>query len=370
MEPVSGTRILNGQYSLLELIRPDDASKGTPMIWRVGDLGSVAVAKIWRDNAAQPELRSIWAHEVRNLLRLGGRPHADEVFVRLRELGIDPLGYVVVLDVEGREPLSQALRDRAHHPWLRDLRLPRTRQRLWEGLLRVARGLAIMHAEGTLHRMLGPDSVFTDLEGAGDFRLSGFEWSLRIASALADSKVETDYQVHLVQAPELVGNAAQYSVASDWFSFGVLAASVVAGISLPGATGDGTLGPIAKMVAKAPITPGEKRLVADLLDADPEKRMWHASDVTETISGIIDNLSVGRVSAQRPLYIGFNLSPGSDLSRLIVKASGGQAPAHDPGRQLDFIREDLGTEPQVSARIRPFPHYVLHGALINYQLSR
>jgi hypothetical protein len=52
MKPVAGTRILNGQYILLELIRPDDVRKGTPMIWRVGDLGSVAMAKIWRDDAA------------------------------------------------------------------------------------------------------------------------------------------------------------------------------------------------------------------------------------------------------------------------------------------------------------------------------
>lgn len=178
-----GAKILGGRYRLLDALSRGDPAVGLPMLWRVSDGASVSFAKLWLDDPAFPEVRAIWTHEVRSLLRLGGLPSADELFVRLREVGEDPHGFIVVLHGDGREPLSLVLRDRGRHAWLSETRSSRTRRRLWRGLLRVARGLASMHAEGTLHRMLSPDSVFTDLEGECDFRLSGFEWSLRVAPA-------------------------------------------------------------------------------------------------------------------------------------------------------------------------------------------
>ena len=333
-------------------------------------MGSVAFAKIWREDPAHSELKSIWAHEVRSSLRLGGLPRAEEVFVRLRELGPDPLGYVVILDVENREPLSMALADRGRHPWLRDIKQPRTRRRLWQGLLRVARGLAMMHTEGTLHRMLGADNIYTDLDGACDFRLSGFEWSLRIASPERSGASNAESTTVAVEAPELRQHAAQYSVASDWFTFGLLLAQVAAGIPQITATKGDRLGSLRKAIEQAYLTPPERKLITDLIDPDPEKRMWHASDITETIDTIVELLAGDRETTRRPLYVGFNLSRESELSRLINKITNGSVLVHDTESQLAFINDDLGPEPRVTARLRPFPHYVLHGGLIDYQLRR
>ena len=365
MQLANGDRILRGRYRLLDLVSPGDPTVGLPMLWRVSDDASLAFAKIWRDDPTFPEVKSIWAHEVRSLLRLGGLPAAEEVFVRLRELGDDPAGFVVVLEGDGREPLSSVLSNRGRHVWLSDLRSSRTRRRLWQGLLRVGRGLAMMHAEGTLHRLLGPDSVFTDLDGTCDFRLSGFEWSLRVAPTGAEGSPDRTSS-RPIAAPELEQSVAQYSVASDWFSFGLLCAEVMAGV-VPERE---RLPALRKSLGQAAgLSPAERRLITDLIDPDPERRMWHASEVTEAIEGIVEGLSGDRGEKTRPLYVGFELGRESSLSKQIARVSGAGS-LRDLDAKLDFVKEDLGPEPQISARLQPFPHYILHGAKINYQLRR
>ena len=362
----AGAEILNGRYRLLEVISEGDTAAGLPAMWRVSDGASISFAKVWRDDPSFPEVRAIWTHEVRSLLRLGGLPAADEAFVRLRELGQDPAGFIVVLDGDGREPLSSVLAVRARHPWLSDLRSTRIRRRLWQGLLKVARGLAMMHAEGTLHRMLSASSVFTDLDGACDMRLSGFEWSLRVAHSA--EVAEGPAGSRTLPPPELALPASQYSVASDWFSFGLLCAQVVAGF-VPGEGVGERLEDIGKSVGKVGLTPIERRLVEDLADPDPDRRMWQASDITDAIEQVVEGLAGDPRDGSRPLYVGFDLGRDTPLTKRVVQASGGIG-TRDPEARLAFIREDLGSEPQVSARLRPFPHYVLHGARIDYLLAR
>jgi hypothetical protein len=368
VELVTGQRVLADRYQLLEQIAKEDVAGGLPALWRVSDAGSLGFAKIWRDDPAFPELRSIWSHEIRSLLRLGGLPFAEEVFVRLRELGVDQVGFVVVLDGEGREPLSGVLAGRKRYQWLSDIRSPRSRRRLWEGLLRVARGLAMTHGEGTLHRMLRADSVFTDIDGSCDFRLTGFEWSLRVAAAGQGNSSNPGIN-GTIEAPELSQPAAQYSVASDWFSFGLLCADVVVGAALPQPEQD-RLRVLRKTVDNAPLTLSERKLITDLIDPDPEKRVWHASDITSAIEELVEALSSDRERSRRPLYVGFDLNRDSTLTKLIVRSADGAIANRDTDAQINFIKDDLGPEPQVSSRLRPFPHYILHGARINYQLRR
>lgn len=355
-----GTRILRGKYELLELLADEEVASGIPMLWRAADVGSTCFAKIWRADPSFPELRSIWAHEVRNLLRLGGLPHAGEVFVTLRELGMDPVGFVVVLDGSGREPLGSALAERGRHPWLADIRSARVRKRLWEGLLRVARGLSMMHAEGSLHRLLRVASIYTDLDGMCDFRLSGFEWSLRVAAGTASES----------PAPEMFRPAAQYSVASDWYAFGLVCAQVVAAAEPEAFSPAADPAAGKKLLERAALIPAERKLIVDLINPDPEKRMWHASEVTEVIEDLVEALSADRDAERRPLYAGLELGRDSELSKLIHRASGQAVAPRDIEGQLSFVRGDLGSEPQVSIRTRPFHHYVIHGATVDYQVRR
>src|SRR5262249_33056913 len=146
-------------------------------------VGDIFYVKIWRrvgENKGA-DIRALWNREVRGLSRLQGYPGAGEVFVRLRDLGSTDDEYYAVLDGGRRILLSDVLHNRQRFSWLLNLTEVSRRRFIWEGLLRIAEALSILHAEGTLHRALSPASIFTSPEGQGDFRLSGFEWSLRIA---------------------------------------------------------------------------------------------------------------------------------------------------------------------------------------------
>ena len=359
--PFPGDRILADRYELLEPITEGNSSIGSPMLWRVSDGASLAFAKIWRLGPSGPEIESIWTHETRNLLRLGGLPRSDEVFVRLRDVGIDPIGPVVVLNGDGREPLAAMLKTRARWPWLHDLQSARVRRRLWDGLARIARGLAMLHAEGTLHRSLRAESIFTDPEGACDFRLSGFEWSLRVAPpGDVDGVVGTERD-----APELDGIAAQFSIASDWFSFGILCAELIGGLRLP-ENGEDPARSIRDRLSRATATAQEKRLIQDLVDPDPDRRMWHTSELTEAIGEIVDALTGDR--EKRPLYVGFDLGRDSKLAKLVARTATPPILLRDSDALLEFVTTDLGRQPAISVRSQPFVHYILHGEKIDYQL--
>jgi len=107
-------------------------------------------------------------------------------------------------------PLSEVLAKRNEFSWLQNLGEIGRRRPLWEGLLRIAQALSILHREGTLHRSLSPASIFVSPDGQGDFRLSGFEWSLRL-SGLGGASAKVMGANSGLKAPELDREEGEYS---------------------------------------------------------------------------------------------------------------------------------------------------------------
>jgi serine/threonine protein kinase len=62
-------------------------------------------------------------------------------------------------------------------------RLPRNRRRLWANALRAAEALELLHSQGIIHRNIDPWAIVTNFGDQPDFRLTGFEWSMRIAAS-------------------------------------------------------------------------------------------------------------------------------------------------------------------------------------------
>lgn len=221
--------MLGDRFILRELIEPEQADCGAPAVWQADGAAASFIVKVWTKRVDNDvAVQTVWNLEIRNLLRLDGLPKAHDYFASLEALGADNHGYYVVVDGGGRHPLSEVLANREAHPWLRRIDQVPVRAKLWDGLRRVAVALDMLHDQGTLHRALRAGCVFTDTRGECDFRLSGFEWSLRLSAAAIGQSVGTD--LVRMHAPELDEEIRSYSVASDWFDFGVLAAEIVGGV--------------------------------------------------------------------------------------------------------------------------------------------
>lgn len=98
--------------------------------------------------------------------------------------------------------------------------------------------------------------------------------------------------------------------------------------------------------------------------------MWHATEIAEAVENLIDSLSGDRDPGGRPLYAGFDLGRDSKLSKHLMGLVDDAASMRALEARIAFVKEDLGPEPQVSARVEPFPHYVLHGRKVDYLMRR
>ena len=166
--------LVAGRYRLAKKILAGDPVRGIPALWQAEDAGDVYYVKAWRRRGDdRADIKALWNREVRGLTRLQGHPGAAELFVRLHDLISDDRNYYAVLNGGRRVLLSEALQDRSRCPWLTNLSEVGRRRPLWEGLLRIAKALAMLHGEGTLHRSLTATAVFVAPEGLGDFRLRG-----------------------------------------------------------------------------------------------------------------------------------------------------------------------------------------------------
>jgi hypothetical protein len=56
---------------------------------------------------------------------------------------------------------------------------------------RLAQALELLHSQGAIHRNLDLWAVVTALSEEPDFRITGFEWSMRIASVESKAKRST-----------------------------------------------------------------------------------------------------------------------------------------------------------------------------------
>lgn len=353
-----------GRYRLTRKIIAGDAKRGVPDLWQAEDQGDLYYAKLWSKGSADSSaIQALWNREVRGLMRLQGYPGASELFVKLRDLDADDRYFYAILDGGRRQVLADVLQNRSRYNWLLNLSEVGRRRPLWEGLLRIADALAILHREGTLHRSLSPLSVFVSPDGQGEFRLSGFEWSLRLAGP--DSGASKVLRKSSFSAPELDRPDAEYSTATDWYDFGLTAAELF-GVPLKSTKKRAALQTLVGSLTN--LREGEREFIRRLLEEAQEQRLVDADEIAQLLRQIIRDLGTVTSSSGRSLVVAVRLSSDLDIARTIEVVSEGKASAHDPTAQRDWIRRDLQGDVRVIGRSSPWSHYVLKGEKLEYRV--
>ena len=313
-------RWIADRYRLVKKILPGDSVRGIPELWQAQDAGDVYFAKIWKRTAPDGNvLQALWNCEIWSRSRLQGYPGAAELFVRLQDLGEGEEHYYAVFDGGRRMLLSDAVQHRSKYHWLLNLGEVGRRRPLWEGLLKVAEALSILHGEGTLHRSLSSTSVFASPELPGDFRLSGFEWSLRIASREgAAAKVGQGY---LVRAPELERTEAEYSILTDWFDFGLLAAEIF-GVAVHALRKRDLVRSAVQKLGQ--LRDFERQAILHFIAENPDDRIASAEAAVQYLRNIIRELNVATAGLGRSLVLAVRFSPNLDISKTIEGSSKGK----------------------------------------------
>lgn len=353
-----------GRYRLTRKIIQGDSKRGTPDLWQAEDVGDLYYAKLWGKGPGDSSaIQALWNREVRGLMRLQGYPGASELFVKLRDLDSDDRYFFAILDGGRRLVLADVLQNRNRYHWLLNLSEVGRRRPLWEGLLRIAEALAILHGEGTLHRSLSPASVFVDPDGQGEFRLSGFEWSLRVAGP--DGGVSKVLRKPLFFAPELDKPDGEYSTATDWYDFGLTAAELF-GAPLRSTKKRSALQGFVNNLTN--LREKERDFIWRLLEEKQEQRLVDAEEIVQLVRQIIRDLGTVTTSSDRKFILAVRLGADREIARTIEVVSEGQAKANDPIAQRDWIRKDLQGDVRVIGRTSPSPYYVLKGEELEYRV--
>lgn len=353
------------RYQLNRRISEGKPNTGAPDLWVASDAGDVFYLKAWpRPPDEGHAIRAMWNREIRGLMRLQGYPGANEIFIRLRDMGITTSHYFVVLEGGRRMLLSEVLTKRNQFSWLQGLAEIGRRRPLWEGLLRIAQALSILHREGTLHRSLSPTSIFVNPDGQGEFRLSGFEWSLRL-SGLGGASAKVMRESYGLKAPELDREEGEYSTGTDWFDFGMLAAELF-GAPVRASFDRAAFRSAIKKLST--IRSKEKDLILGLIEEDPQTRHSNGEAILQAIRDIARDLSAASAGSGRKLVLALRLSDA--LRQTIQKVSQQTASAADLLKQRDWVKHDLRGDVRVVARGGPSPHYVLKGEKLEYRVRQ
>lgn len=339
------------------LLKPERAL-GRAGIMRARDpQGRDVLAKFWprAKGVDDSDLEDIWRSEIRQLQRLAAVPRADDLFVHMVTSGKDPEGFYLVLDPGQGSPLEVFQRAHRKPELLAQARQPRARHILWANARRLAEALELLHSQGAIHRNLDPWAVVTTLSEEPDFRITGFEWSMRIAAVGAR-------RTKKIQPPRMENS---FSFARDWRDLALLFALF---LDIPsGPLGD--LKVIPSRVAEH-ASASEIRLLRAMLGLERVERL-DGEFVCRRIDEILDSITAEAAGKESRLCIAVRLGVGSRLSEAVRRASGNEIEIADEQQQIRFIVDDLGRQAQLVAIAEGSgpTRYVLLGSLLTYRLS-
>lgn len=334
-----------------------DKIRGTPSLRAGTDHdGHNVLVKVWpRERAVDDaDLRHIWRNETRQLHRLAGYRGVADYIAELRASGFDELGYYLVLAPGQRRPLHLYFEENADfsRPSAKSIN---TRLLIWENLLRVARGLEVLHLQGLLHRNLTTWSVLTTYGETPDFQLTGFEWSMRI--------------VGHESVPRMRGAAGSddaHSFARDWLQLGQLAirlleisASRIVNRSIP-----------SHDVAEH-VTAEEVRLIRELTQVFPMDRI-DGRIVIDQMEGVLSALTAARQNRNPAFHLVLPVGENGPLAGAIREASGREIEVNDEEAQLQFIEADLSSARAIllkAAGRSGHEKLILRGERLTYNLD-
>jgi hypothetical protein len=341
-------------YSLDDsyLLKPDK-KLGRPGIYRGRDpSGADVLIKVWKRDKGidDSDLEDIWRSELRQLHRLAALPRAEDLFVPIRTSGKDDKGFYLVLDPGQGSPLATFLNAPRRPEVLARSRQPRTRKLLWSNARRLVEGMELLHAQAAIHRNMDPWAVVTALTPEPDFRITGFEWSMRIAN-LATPPGRKDSAPRPQQA---------VSFARDWRDLALLIAHIID--IAPERLVDLQIVP--SEVAEHASAP-EVRLLRAMLGLERIERL-DASYITPLIDAILEATESDAAGRDPHYCLAVRLGPETPLSQAIRTASAKEVETGDVPRQLRFITDDLGSQPLFQA-LRD-GRYVLVGKQLTYRI--
>ncbi len=311
--------------------KPDLASGRPGVVGGRDPDGNPVLIREWRRNAKAPDgdLEQIWRHELRQLHRLAGYPGSASCIAHLHDAGFDNKGFYLVIAPGQRQPLASLLQNVPADHWLRQPRSTTNRLRVWANLRLLAHGLETLHAQGMLHRSVDAWSVLTAGGAEPDFQLTGFEWTMRIASVEGVSSRST-----------VAGATRSFdSFSQDWIDFGLLATDLL------GAKRARVLDPaIAPFQIAEHLTLEEARLLRLIVQLNP-KQPLDGDAIATRIDGVLGTLKAEAANRRAKLHLALRIGPGSRLGERIRHASRLDIEMDDLRAQLQFVRDDLASEP-------------------------
>tara|TARA_R100000789_G_C3024329_1_gene154227 strand:+ start:3378 stop:6764 length:3387 start_codon:yes stop_codon:yes gene_type:complete len=185
-------------------------------LWRVYDKENGHAERLlrtWRKTGTEidDELRSLWRYEMRQVRRLMRYRDASDLIVDVLEELEDDEEFALVLAARG-DPISAGGRGRRSRVG------PIGRQRIlvWRNISRLVRALGVLHDQAIVHGDLSQDCIFSEGGDEPDFRLGGFEWSVRL---------NADDQSRATRSKRRPAKTVSFR--ADWAQLGMVAADLL-----------------------------------------------------------------------------------------------------------------------------------------------
>ncbi|MFA1677987.1 AAA domain-containing protein [Rhizobium mongolense] len=345
------------KYVVTRRLMPGDKF-GRPTIWEATDPhGAHVFVREWVRKRGQDDqdLEDIWRSEIRQLHSLAALPSANDLIARLVASGKDSDGFYLVIDGGDEAPLHLLLTGQRKPLALASHRMPQFRNLIWRNFRRIVEGVSLLHSQGTLHRNIDPWSIMTNFSPKPDFRLTGFEWSMRIA------KTAESASGPLVSAARTRESSSFHG---DWADLAFLISTV---LEIP-----------AQRLADMRLVPSEVtdhtsaaeiRLLRSLMGLIPVDRLdgdW----ILQQMDVVITHYAADASKIDAHLYLALALGPNSKLTSKVRRASGNSMDVSETDKQIDFIHADLGPTPLMVSVKDEFGaiSYQLGGTYLNYQL--
>ncbi|MBW3570812.1 MAG: protein kinase [Gemmatimonadetes bacterium] len=332
LESLLKGRELGGRYRIEEVIgrggmgavyRATDQRLGRPVAVKV------ITASAGNDPETRERLRARFKHEAASAARLPKHPNAVTVhdYGTDDELGLD---YIVMELLEG-EDLATRLQRGGVPPMAEALRI----------LQHAARGVAVGHRAGLIHRDVKPGNVFLVRHGQEEeVRVLDFG----IAKAMAEEDTASAGLTHDGRAPlspayaspEQLRGDPRLTPASDVFSLGALGFQLVTG-TRPFTDADrARMGawlevPVPPLRARNPQVPEEvEQVIRRALHPDPSQRYPDANALADALAGPIRRIADTPLGAAVPAAAG----PLVDDDRTMLADADRTAYAGDDDRTM------------------------------------
>ncbi|MDP9709042.1 UNVERIFIED_ORG: hypothetical protein J2X80_001115 [Pseudomonas fluorescens] len=317
---------LNFEKGLLKSF--DKATGSSSIRIATDDSGHNIIVKTWpRDlRINDTDLHEVWKNETRQLYRLAGYPGVSDYIAELRSAAMDEGGFYLLINAGQRRPLEAMLKNKLYRVG-KNQKSVQARRLTWSNLLRIAKGLEILHLQGLLHRNLNSWSILTSGGDEPDFQLTGFEWSMRIINQSPVSPNKLKNKILVIDGT--------HSFIKDWQQFGTISCEL---LGIPHAR------LMNRDIPNSDVLDGvsaeEIKLLRELARVVIVDRIDGTSIIAKIEKILLDLELV--LQSQESIYSSvFAVGRAGRLASVIREASGRQIEVDDEEAQINFIKRDL-----------------------------